>query len=58
MQYTIIEAIDAYKLIQEVARLLADGWRCQGGVAVYQTRHKDGYTYEVYMQALVREGEE
>ncbi len=59
MRYTILELTSVTELATEVEKLIADGWKPQGGVSAmcYIQHHydatPDSYTY--YSQAMIKE---
>lgn len=50
MHYRAVEETSPYKLQNEVEKLLEQGWKLQGGIAIM----KSGM-YDYYCQAMVKE---
>lgn len=50
MMYKVVETNYRYDLMEQVDRLIQDGWRCQGGVSMCK-----GATRDYYSQAMVKE---
>ncbi|PIR56056.1 MAG: hypothetical protein COU73_02960 [Parcubacteria group bacterium CG10_big_fil_rev_8_21_14_0_10_46_32] len=47
MRYFVVESSSLDSLIEEVNKLLKQGWSCQGGIATYPM------SYPVFYQAMI-----